>query len=83
MGKCVSKQTANSNWETGSADCVAVSERSFVLLIDDEVIIHMFYYNIYIFYQLLYNCYGFLVGPISICRYIFTCNIYIFVVFSM
>lgn len=42
MGKCVSKQTANSNWETGSADCVAVSERSFVLLIDDEVIIHKF-----------------------------------------
>lgn len=39
MGKCVSKQSANSNWETGSADfAAAVSERSFALLIGgDEV----------------------------------------------
>ncbi|XP_037045695.1 probable serine/threonine-protein kinase DDB_G0278845 isoform X4 [Bradysia coprophila] len=36
MGKCVSKQTANSRWESGNSDCIAVSERSFVLLIENE-----------------------------------------------
>lgn len=38
MGKCVSKQTPQSNWDTGSAaDFIAArSERSFVLLIDND-----------------------------------------------
>lgn len=37
MGKCVSKQTATTRWESGHSDCIAASERSFVLLIENEV----------------------------------------------
>ncbi|KAJ6642011.1 hypothetical protein Bhyg_06957 [Pseudolycoriella hygida] len=36
MGKCVSKQTTNSSWELDHSDCGAVSERSFVLLLENE-----------------------------------------------